>query len=116
LPLALLALWLLSRHPRRGLAAAALVVLAIVGAPDPDRVDNRAATWHDGIGYSRTELAVVPVRTGRLEVAAPQDASVVALDPGAGLDLALDDRGACSVSARWGEPIRLLVEAVARAD
>ena len=119
LPAAIAALALLRRRPLPGLAALLLVAVAVAAAPAPsDRpVDIRRAAWHDGGGYSRIEIQAVPGRSGRLALPTPPglDAAVVALDPGTTLDLIWDTDG-YTVAARWGEPLRLLVEGVARAD
>ena len=57
-------------------------------------------------------------RSGRMVLPTPPelDVAVYALDPGTELDLEWDAQHGHAVSARWGEPLRLLVEGVARAD
>jgi hypothetical protein len=120
LPAALLALLLVAGRPRRGLAALALIGLAVAASPptNPGPADQRLAEWRSEGDTVRWELALVPARSGLVDVPLPAgaDATVVALDAGEALDLRATESGGFQVRGRWGEPIRLLVESIARAD
>jgi hypothetical protein len=118
-PLLLLSLVAVRRRPGSGLLAFALVLGgAIVATPAPPATPAaiREARWEDGAGYVRRELALTPGRTGSLELPGGPEASVVALDPAAGLRLSMAASGIVSMPGRWGESVDILVETVARAD
>ena len=118
-PLLVVAMASLRRHPRRGLQALVLVLVGAVWAPPP--VDAgpagvREARWEDGEGYVRREMALMPGRTGPLEIPAGTPDSVVALDPSAALPLSMSPEGVVTTPARWGRPVNVLVESLASAD
>ncbi len=118
-PLMLLVMMALRRRPALGALTLALTMLgALVGSPPPSAAPAkvREARWEDGAGYRRQELAMTPGRTGALILPSDAASSVVALDPSAAISLTLDSEGTLTTPARWGEPVELLVETLARAD
>jgi len=120
LPCVFAGLWLVSRQPRRGALIMLLLAVGVTLAPvpPPRPVDIQRLAWHDGHGYTWIEVLAIPGRSGRMVLPTPPelDVAVYALDPGTELDLEWDAQHGHAVSARWGEPLRLLVEGVARAD
>ncbi len=118
-PLLVLVMATLRRHPARGLRALALVLVGAVWAPPPADAGPagvREARWEDGAGYVRRELALMPGRTGPLEVPGGLRDSVVALEPAAALPLNMSPEGVVTTPGRWGRPVTVLVESLAATD
>jgi len=118
-PLLVLVMATLRRHPARGLRALALVLVGAVWAPPSPSARPagvREARWADGEGYVRKELSLMPGRTGPLEVPGDPRDSVVALDPAAALSLNMSSQGVVTTPGRWGRPVTVLVESLAATD